>query len=173
LPVQQKLKRVILSEISELCHPVKTLSKINTDKMKNRVLPLLILCMFFSSGCNSRKKSDEIKNYAYQQETSVLNTVLQARLGNWVKEGTVCWGLIVQVDLNGTVMKGLPVKAKVISLAKDSIRMKALEMVSLVEVKGCTRMGLAKGETWWEKDGDLFKTKEEAVSFLKKKGWSQ
>ena len=132
---------------------------------------LLIFGIFFLPGCNTGKKSDEIKNYSWQEEKALLNPELQARLGSWVEEGTVCWGLVVTVDKNGTIHRGLPVKAKVISFQKDSIKMKALEMVNLAQIKGCTKMGLAKGETWWEEDGDLFKTKEEAVSYLRRKGW--
>jgi hypothetical protein len=143
------------------------------SEMKNHPILLMILCIFMVSSCNSKKKSDEIKNYAYKQETSVFNSELQSRLGDWVEEGTVCWGLVVSINREGIVIKGLPVKAKVISLQKDSIKMKALEMVSLTEIKGCTKMGLSKGETWWETEGDLFKTKEEAESYLKKKGWVQ
>ncbi len=61
-------------------------------------------------------------------------------------------------------------KAKVTTILSDSIKMKALEAVSLAEVKGCTKMGLAKGETWWETEGDLFKTREEALKWLGDRG---
>ena len=64
-------------------------------------------------------------------------------------------------------MFGKPVKAKVIAINNNEIKMKSLENVSLMEVQGCSKMGLSKGETWLEADGDLFKTKEEALAYLK------
>jgi hypothetical protein len=57
----------------------------------------------------------------------------------------------------------------VVKVSETLIKMKALETVSLAEVKGCTKMGLAKGDLWEEKEGDLFQTKEEAIAYLKEK----
>jgi len=140
--------------------------------MKKTVFISLLICASVILSCNSKKRSDEIKNYTYQEKTPTLNENLKGKLGDWVSEGTVCYGLVVIIDGKGKVVKGLPVKAKVISLKTDSIKMKALERVNLAEVKGCTKMGLAKGETWWETEGDLFKTEAEALAYLKEKGWA-
>jgi hypothetical protein len=132
---------------------------------------LLIIGITALSACNSGKKSEEIKNYAYKEPSTVLNKKLTSKVGDWVQEGTVCYGLVVSVNSQGKVLNGLPVKAKVISMKSDSFKMKALENVSLSLVKGCTKKGISKGETWWETEGDLFKTSEEAVAFLTSKGW--
>jgi len=140
-------------------------------KMKNSLLILLLIGAIITGGCNSRKRSDEIKNYTYQEQTTELSEQLSGKVGSWVQEGTVCYGLVASIDAKGKVQKGLPVKSKVLTIKSDSLKMKALESVSLAEVKGCTKLGIAKGDTWWETEGDLFKTKEEAVAFLKKNGW--
>jgi hypothetical protein len=133
---------------------------------------ILLLCVItLFSACNSGKKSDEIKNYVYKEPSAVMNKKLTSKVGDWVQEGTVCYGLVVGVNSQGKVLKGLPVKAKVITMKTDSFKMKALENVSLSLVKGCTKKGISKGEFWWETEGDLFKTKEEAVAFLTGKGW--
>jgi hypothetical protein len=48
--------------------------------------------------------------------------------------------------------------------------MKALEKINIGPKEGCSEMGISKGETWMEKDGELFQTKDEAVTYLKDKG---
>ncbi len=140
--------------------------------MTKPVIVFLAMASLWVCGCaGNRNKSDEIRNYAYEESSEVLGPRLQEKLGGWIGEGVVCYGLVVGVDNEGKITGGKPVKARVVSLRSDSIRMKALEMVSLAEVKGCTKMGLARGETWWETEGDLFKTEEEARHYLAEKGW--
>jgi hypothetical protein len=134
------------------------------------MLMIFIICM---AGCRSKNRSAEIKNYAFQEKTTILSEKMHNKLGAWVEEGTVCFGLIVLVNAEGEVLRGLPVKSKVVSIQTDSLKMKALENVSLAEIKGCKKMGLSKGDTWWETEGDLFKTKGEAEAYLKSKGWLQ
>jgi len=140
-------------------------------KMKNLLLIFLFVTSICLTGCNSKKKSEEIKNYTYQENQATVNDHLKGKVGSWVEERTVCYGLIVSVNAQGKVVKGLPVRAMVVEIKPDSIKMKALENVSLAEIKGCKKMGIAKGETWWETEGDLYKTKDEAITFLKGKGW--
>ncbi|HNU77907.1 MAG: hypothetical protein WBK43_02285 [Prolixibacteraceae bacterium] len=133
------------------------------------ILLLLLCVLFLAASCGKKKRSEEIKNYAYQEESVELNPQLKAKL-DWIKEGTVCYGLVVGIQKDGTFTRGLPVKSKVLAFTKDSIKMKALEAVSIGEVEGCARMGLKRGETWWESEGDLFRTKEEAEEWLAERG---
>ncbi len=65
---------------------------------------LLLGFLFLIAGCGSKKKSEEIKNYEYKAGTAVLNPQMQAKLGSWVEEGTVCYGLVVSIDKNGTMI---------------------------------------------------------------------
>jgi hypothetical protein len=141
--------------------------------MKKQEFILLLALFICMGGCHSKNRSEEIKNYAYQVKTATLNEKMQLKVGDWVKEGIVCYGLVVLVNAEGEQLRGLPVRSKVVSVSPDSLKMKSLENVSLSPVKGCKKMGLSKGEIWWEKDGDLFKTKEEAEAFLKSKGLLQ
>ena len=139
--------------------------------MKNSLFIFFLVTAVCLTGCNSKKKSEEIKNYTYQENQATLNDHLKGKVGSWVEQGKMCYGLIVSVDAQGKVKKGLPVKAMIIDIKPDSFKMKALENVNLAEIKGCKKMGISKGETWWETEGDLFKTKDEAITFLKGKGW--
>ncbi|MBN1822267.1 MAG: hypothetical protein JXR31_16730 [Prolixibacteraceae bacterium] len=135
--------------------------------MKIRISSLLVIVLIVSWNCSNKDRSLEIASYTYVEEQIKLNPELKERLGDWVKEDVICYGLVVQVDANGIAQFGKPVKAKVIRFQEDGVKMKAMEKVSVAEVEGCSKMGLAKGETWIEKDGDLFKTREEAVNYLK------
>jgi hypothetical protein len=150
-----------------------TVSFYKQTNMKKQAFILFITLIICFGGCRSKNRSEEIKNYAYPVKTATLNEKMTVKVGDWVEEGTVCYGLVVLVTTEGKQMRGLPVKSKVVSFTADSIKMKALESVNLSPVKGCKKMGLARGETWWETEGDLFKTKEEAEAFLKSKGLLQ
>ncbi len=140
--------------------------KMNTQKLFSGVLVLMLAFMLFA--CNSKRRSQEVAGYQYTPKSTELNQQLQAKVGNWIKEGTVCYGLIVVIE-NEKLRFGKPVKARVLKISGDNIKMKALEKVSVgAAEKGCSKMGISKGETWLEKDGELFQTKEEAIKYLTK-----
>ena len=84
----------------------------------------------------------------------------------------MCYGCVVALDENKNPIEGKPVKVKIIQIRSDALELKSLQNVSvgIGETHGCTKMGISKGEKWWETEGDIFKTKEEAESFLKQKG---
>jgi len=132
------------------------------------VLVSFAVTLSITSCNNTSKKSEEVASYTYKEEKVEMSSELKAALPSWVKEGTVCYGLVVQVDEKKTPVKGKPVKAKVVQIGKDAVKMKALETVSLVEIEGCSKMGINKGETWDENEGDLYLTLDEAVDALKK-----
>ena len=137
--------------------------------MKNHFSKLLILTLVILFSCNSQKKSKEVASYEYEEEKVEMSAELKSKVPDWVVEGKICYGLIVQIDKDKNPIKGKPIKAKVIQIQKDAIKMKALESVSLVEIEECTKMGLNRGDTWDEKDGDFYLTKEEAIKALKEK----
>ncbi len=136
--------------------------------MKKLVYFLVLLTPFILFSCNSSKKSDEVASYSYKEEKIEMNNELKAKIPDWVEEGKICYGLVVQLNENKKPVKGKPIKAKVVQINENSVKMKALETVSLVEVKGCSKMGLTKGQTWDENEGDLYLTLEEAINALKK-----
>ncbi len=138
--------------------------------MKSQLLSLIFLVLLTLSSCNSQKKSNEVASYQYEEEKVEMSAELRSIVPEWVVKGKICYGLVVQIDSNKNPIKGKTIKAKVIEIQRDAIKMKALESVSLVEVEGCTKMGLNKGDVWDEKDGDFYLTKEAAISALKEKG---
>ena len=137
--------------------------------MKNQYLSIIFLLLFFLFSCNSQKKTNEVASYQYEEEKIEMSDELKSKTPDWVVEGKICYGLVVQLDKNKNPIKGKIVKAKVIQIQRDAIKMKALESVSLVEVEGCTKMGLNKGDIWEEKQGDYYLTKEDAIDALKKR----
>lgn len=133
--------------------------------MVYRYLAVVFILSLFA--CNSSKKSKQIEQYDYTEEKVELSDHLKSRIGDWIEEGVICYGLVVMSDMDGIIRAAKPIKAKVIFLYNDKIKMKALEDVSVAPKEGCNKMGISKGETWMEKRGDLFKTEEEAISFAK------
>jgi len=133
--------------------------------MKNQSILIIIILFIFS--CNSQKKTNEVASYEYEEEKVEMSAELRSKTPEWVVEGKVCYGLVVQIDAKKNAVKGKPIKAKVIQIQKNTIKMKALETVSLVKVVGCTKMGLNKGDFWDEEDGDFYLTKEDAINALK------
>ena len=130
-----------------------------------------IIGLFILSGCNSQKKSNEVASYQYDEKKIEMSAEFRSKVPDWVVVGKICYGLIVQVkdDKNKTPIFGKPIKAKVVQIKKDAIIMKALERVNMVEVESCKKMGLSRGDTWEEKDGDFFLTKQDAINALKAK----
>lgn len=130
------------------------------------LLTISIFALLIS--CNSNKKANSDEVYEYVEQSTELNEHLAARVGDWIEEGLTCYGILALVDAKGVIQEGQVIKAKVVRIKSDSIKMKSLESINLREVEGCDKLGISNGETWWEEEGDLFKTKEEAEEFLSK-----
>jgi uncharacterized lipoprotein NlpE involved in copper resistance len=139
---------------------------------KNFTILAFSVFLLIFTGCNSgQKKVDASKDtYRYVEKKAELTGVLKKKVGSWAKEGKICYGVIVATNSKGKAEYGKPVKARIILIDSDRIKMKSLEDINLGEKKGCSKLSVSSGTTWWEKDGDLFKTKQEAISFLKEKG---
>jgi len=140
--------------------------------MKKLNLALLLLAVILLSACKNKKIDGNEVIYEYNEETTELSPEIKEKLGDWVEQGVVCYGVVVSVDADRNPIAGKPVKAKVLMIKSDGIKMKALESVNIGEGEksGCSKLGISQGETWVETEGDLFKTKEEAEAFLKERG---
>ena len=135
--------------------------------MKLKFFFMLLIALGIYS-CNSSKKSEEVASYTYEEEIIELNDSLKAKIPDWVEEGKICYGI---VDLKNEKTKrkimGKPVKAKVVQINENSVKMKALESVSLMPFDGCNQLGISKGQVWDEVQGDLYLTKQNAIEALK------
>lgn len=136
--------------------------------MKVQIFTFLVFIPLIFCNCNSSKRSEEIATYTYIEEKIELNDTLKAKVPAWVQEGKICYGLVVQINKYKEPVKGKPVKAKIVQINENSVKMKALESVSLVEEEGCDQMGISKGQTWDEVEGDLYLTLEAALNALEK-----
>lgn len=135
---------------------------------------LLAITIVFISSCSGDQKGKQVQKSEGSKSAKtevVLNEKLQKKVGSWISKGAECYGLVITTPTAEGVSMGKSVKCKVIDMKPDMIRLKTLESVSLMESKGCDRIGLSYGEAWWEEDGDIFKTREEADAFLAAKGW--
>jgi len=134
--------------------------------MKNHSFFWLIVCLFIFGSCNSKKKSDEVASYSYVEEKVEMSNKLKAIIPGWVKEGMVCYSLVVLVDKDDNPLIGKPVKAKVVQIGENTVKMKALETVYISKIEGCVKNGILKGETWDEKLGDFYLTEGDAIQAL-------
>ncbi len=122
----------------------------------------LLLVLFSCSG----KNKDAGVIYEYVEEIPELSEALKEQIGSWAEEGASCYGILALVDGQGEIQEGSVIKAKLIRFNGDSVKMKSMVSVKLREVEGCDKMGISKGETWWETERDIFLTEEEAAVVL-------
>jgi hypothetical protein len=135
-------------------------------------ISIIILVSACSGNGNSNNKQSSQPAQGEKKNETVLNEKLQQKLGSWITEGKECYGIVMTTPDSQGHATGKPVKCKVIDIKPDRIKVKAIENVKLMESKGCDKLGISYGETWWEEDGDLFQTRDEAQALLKSKGWS-
>jgi hypothetical protein len=124
------------------------------------LLTFAVLMLLFS--CSGKNKDAGV-DYGYVEKVPELSAELQERIGSWAEEGAACYGILALLDGEGEVQEGAVIKAKLIRFRGDSIKMKSLVDLKLREVEGCDKMGISRGETWWETEGDIYLTEEEAA----------
>lgn len=148
-------------------------------------IKILSLVMFSISliGCGTGKKgSSEAKNNNFydqvlndpttlskESDKAEPNGKLKEKVGSWVKEGLVCYGLVVATNKDGREVYARPVKARIIKIEDDRIKMETLEDINLGEKGGCSKMNFTSGSTWWETAGEIFKDRQDAIEYLKKR----
>lgn len=132
----------------------------------NKYLSLIAFaCLLVIFSC-TRKPDDAGVIYDYVEETEEMSDALKAKIGTWAEEGTECFGILALVDGNGEIQEGSVIKAKLLRFVGDSVKMKSLVNLKLREVEGCDKMGISRGETWWETEHDIYQTEEEAAKIL-------
>ena len=124
--------------------------------------------LLFLFSCNGKNKDSDIV-YEYVEEVPELSKFLQDKIGSWAEEGKVCYGLLAMIDDKGIIQNGAVIKAKIIRINGDSLKMKSLSNLSLGEAQGCDKMGISKGQTWWETEGEIFLEEEKASAYLAEK----
>jgi hypothetical protein len=129
-------------------------------------LSLVIFSLLMVLASCTGKNKDAGVIYEYIEEIPQLSEALQERIGSWAEEGAACYGILALIDGDGAIQEGSVIKAKLIRFNGDSVKMKSMVNIKLREVEGCDKMGISKGETWWETEGDIFLTEEEAAKIL-------
>lgn len=124
------------------------------------------LLLINAAGCRQYDKSKVIEQYKYSEDISVLKVKYKKEIGTWLNEGTICYGIVMVRDENKRPIRLKEVQAKVISIRSESIKMEVLENVIINPAIECNKVTLKKGECWDEVDGELFKTREEAILFI-------
>ena len=94
--------------------------------MKYWILSLLFLISIIFPGCRSGNKTNEVASYVYEEKTGAINPELLTNIGDWIKPDLVCYGLVVSINKEGAPIKGKPVKAKIVRIDENAVKMKAL-----------------------------------------------
>jgi hypothetical protein len=123
-------------------------------------------------GCSEKNKKagNESTNASIMQNDTSQLTKAPSKLPHWVEKGTECYGILLVKFQDGKII-GRPVKSKVIAISDNKVKMKALESINLSPKKGCNKIGISYGDTWWETEGAIFQTLDEANNFIQKNGW--
>ncbi len=123
----------------------------------------LVTCL---ADCRQGDKSKIIEQYKYDGDKESLNVKHKKKLESWVKEGTICYGIVMVRDNNGIPIRLMEVHAKVVSIQPEGIKMESLEDLSVNKYVECEKLSLKTGQYWEEVDYDLFRTREEAIKFI-------
>jgi len=152
--------------------------RITKNKLKamSKFISLFSLLIFLLLATSCKNTGGDQKVTASEVPVAIesdakLNADLDAKLGSWLKKDVECYGIVVGYFADGSTL-GKSVKCRVVAIKPDRIKMKTIESVSLLPGEGCDKMGLAYGDTWWEEEGDIFRTREEAETYIREKGWT-
>lgn len=128
------------------------------------VIVALLAVIFWS--CGSGNKSKQIKDYKYTKEKAAVIDSIPMKAGSWVSEGTTCYGIIISLNRQGKSTKVKEIEARIVSIQPGIIKLKALENITMTPVQGCDAISLKIGDIWDEKEGEVFRTREEAVKYI-------
>lgn len=134
--------------------------------MKTLPWRIVLMALIIITGCAGNKEPDVV--YEYVEKERRLSPELEEQIGSWAGEGMDCYGILALVDREGVMHEGAVIEARILRFNGDSVKMRSLESRKLREVEGCDKMGISRGDTWWETEGDIFRTAEEAEAKLKK-----
>jgi hypothetical protein len=134
------------------------------------VIAITALTFTFCRQSEKPAVQNEFSQVAKTDTSAASVGTVNKKIADWVQKGVECYGIVIVNFADGRTV-GKAVKCKVMAIKPDQVKMKTIESVNLMESEGCNKLGLAYGDTWWETEGDLYKTKEEAETYLKAKGW--
>lgn len=124
---------------------------------------ILLLSIF---ACGQRDNSKILEQYKFDEGSIVSNVIDKNKLNSWIKEGTICYGILIVRDENKLPKRIKEIQAKVINIHPECIKMEVLEDVMINPLVSCNKVSLKKGECWDELDGELFKTREDAIHYI-------
>ncbi len=137
-------------------------------KQMKKLILMIVTCILtlYMSGCGQSDKSKILEKYKYVESNNSPDDMIKKKLDPWVKEGMICYGIVIVHDESKNPLRVKEVHSKIISIEPDKIRMRSLENIRMAEIKGCKVFSLQKGEDWIELEGDIFRTREDAIKFI-------
>ena len=130
---------------------------------------ILIIFYILLASCKKETQILYPENYNLEQfsKEDILK-VYQDSIGQWFTKGVICYGIVIlnfEKQLS-PIKVGIPVKVKVISFSEEGIKCKLLENIKPYEALGCQKLEIKVGQTWLEKNMELFQNEDDAFDFL-------
>lgn len=136
-----------------------------------KYLSIVLIIVIF--GCRNRPRIESPlvpANYFVLEEVTSLPDSVKNKFPDWVEPGVKCFGIVSLIDSLGEFDTfGFAVPCQVMSYHVNGVRCKVIRNVYPYESYGCQVIGIRKGETWMETDGDLFQTEKDALMALHKR----
>ena len=137
--------------------------------MRGVFLTIMAFTLFFCFSCGNNPGSTGASKSLPYYENNTYQQKRISELPSWIKEGVEGYGIIIAHVEERT--KGIPVKCRVIRIDGTEIKLRFLESKTLFDDIKCTQR-VEKGVTYWEKWGEFWQTEEEALAYIREKGWT-
>lgn len=141
-----------------------------------KIIVFFLSSIFLFASCGDKNVSKKTVNdlqFYIDRNAGRKKNKNQDKFPDWVKVGAEGYGIAIIVsNVPGEdVNVGVPIKCRIVDEKKDGFKCLTLEDVPFYGRVGCDKLGIHKGEMWWETEGELYKTKEEAIDTLKQRDW--
>ncbi len=135
--------------------------------MTTFLLSILVSCLFILNPSDACSCRDQVPASIEVNQSITDDHDFPA----WVQRGAYCYGIAVFTLPDGSTV-GRSLRARIVVVAGEQIRLRAMETITLSQIEGCAAMAVDFGDTWWENNpNEVFQSREEADAFLKDKGW--
>lgn len=141
-----------------------------------KLVPTIILGLsfFLLFGCSPKsedKKPSLIdETLFFLNENQDLNDSIKVKFPSWLKNGIECYGFVKIINDKGNV-SAYPIRCKVIAILRGGVKCRILENTRYFEEISCKKFDVKAGATWYEQDGELYKSRSDVEKAIKSKNY--
>lgn len=139
-----------------------------------KVILKFVLGLFFILllGCSSQDQSPTIidETLFFLNENQQLKDEIKVKFPTWIKNDLECYSFVKIKNDKGN-LSAYPIHCKILAVLRGGVKCRILETTSYFAEIKCKKYDVKSGFVWYEKEGELFKTKQEAIEAIQKKGY--